>query len=198
MKDNKLSEILQKKNFLNFWYCFEFLLVAGYSQEEAINYSLNEFKEIHIFDDVAFIGMHKVKYTTLLGLDEIELVCRPSILKVGLFDDTNRNLKSMAEIYRKWLAADNSNVSQQLLEEIFTKIRFENLSEKTLKYFLSVSKKHYGFEAFFVIPPDKPRFSTPKIIQDTKPDVEELKRQMFELVGIPQHLLGFNTITKIR
>jgi hypothetical protein len=197
MRDEKLGEILKKKEFKNFWYCFEYLLLAGYPDNEAIGHSLNEFKESSIFSDVAFIAMHKYQKDVMFTLDEVNTIYRPSILKVGLFDETNRVLEPMMSTYRQWLAANNKNKWQSQLEAPFASVKYVNLSSKTLGYLLEVAKKHYGFEPFVIIPPEKSVTSMPLIIQDGLPSIEELRRRMYEIVGIPANRLGENTNTRI-
>lgn len=192
MRDERLSEILKKKELKNFWYCFEYLLLAGYPENEAIGHSLNEFKESSIFTDVAFIGMHKVQKDIIIRLDDIDRVCRQSVLKVGFYNEDTIKLDGMYDTYRKWLMIDKYARWNAEIEDPCIKIRFNNLSHYTLTYFLSLSKKYYGFDAFNILKPEENvlinLLPPPELLLSS----EEIKQKMMKMVGIPVHLFRQN------
>ena len=143
MKEDKvLTDIIKKKAFKNFWFCFDYLMVAGYSEADAIEIAMNEFGENGVYSCVAFIGMHKVQKDVIIRLDDVERLCRQSTLKVGFIAEDMIQLTRTFDIYRKWLMTDKFAKRQRELEDTCEKLRFNNLSHETLTFFLNLRKKH--------------------------------------------------------
>jgi len=182
-KDKQLSEILKKKDFKNFWYCFEFLLLAGYPEKEAMHISMEEFNENSIYSSVAYITMYKAPSNAILRLGEYEKTGRPSILKVGFIDEKIIHLIGMFSVYRQWLISDKFAIWNKEIEDTCDKLRFANLSHDTLSCLLKLSKQHFGYEPFRILTPEATIFDLGQMPrQDLLIDMDEIRRQMHKLI----------------
>ena len=148
MKYSKeLLEIVKTKKFKSFWHCFDYLHLAGYNIMDSFGVSLHEFGESKIYSDVAFVKVSKK--TSILGYGNGhpsgQIVV--SKLRIGLIDDTNIHLAGLYKTYREWIAKDNTT-SYPDVEETCEVIELPITDEFIMDYLVSVSRLHFGFEAF--------------------------------------------------
>lgn len=193
MTENKeILDLIERKNFKNFWYSFDYLTQAGYSEKDALWHSVKFFGEDKIFDQVAYVRLRQ-------GMNLIDIHHSNKLEKhfvIGFND--NVGLDSLFKTYHKWLAKNIRNKPQYGIESLCESMVFKYLSEPMLRYLLTVSHRYYGFDAFRVKAEENDVIDT--IIPDTNSFVgtmQDVHKQMLDIVGIPAHLLGENTKTRI-
>lgn len=144
MNDEKLTEIIKKKNFKNFWDCLDYLIIAGYSTLEAFGITLQEFGEPRIYSDVAFVRINLDEKIILIG----NKPSRACMLTVGLIDESNINLSGLYTTYRKWMCEGKVFNQYLEIEDTCKKIMIRGLSPFLIDYLYDVSKSHFGCEIF--------------------------------------------------
>ena len=144
MLDNEIVGFLKKKDFRNAWQMLEYLLDAGYDEDEATDLISEFFTETDYFRDVAYgriIGIVK-KESPDSVIDDVEMV-----LFIGLIDNTNQGLRGMFDRYKKAIfegKVDNS-VQRDMEDLCNEKYVFRNLDDATLDYLRNIAIKHYGY-----------------------------------------------------
>lgn len=147
--DEELIKIVKNKKFKTFWHCFDYLVIAGYPTMDAFGVSLQEFGESKVYSDVAFIRV--LSRTQLLGTRNVYGRSVRQI-KIGIVNSSNIHLAGLYSSYRTWIAKNDVVYSD--VEETCDIIDIPELSPFLMDYLLSLSKLHYGFEAFKYTPPD--------------------------------------------
>lgn len=172
MLDNELKEILEEKEFNNFWEAYDYLLLTGYSEIYGFGICLDVFGENKIWDDVAFVRGEPTKlsntyiYNTdttntvnqyILGVDtyndnEIQTLHEKSEIVVGVI---NKNTEHLRKIFRFYLESCSNDVV--IFDTTRDVEQFENLCNERyifklpkliIEYLAHTSKLHYGFDVF--------------------------------------------------
>jgi hypothetical protein len=172
MLDNELKEILEEKEFNNFWEAYDYLLLTGYSEIDGFGICLDVFGENKIWDDVTFVRGEPTKlsntyiYNTdttntvnqyILGVDtyndnEIQTLHEKSEIVVGVI---NKNTEHLRKIFRFYLESCSNDVV--IFDTTRDVEQFENLCNERyifklpkliIEYLAHTSKLHYGFDVF--------------------------------------------------
>jgi hypothetical protein len=149
--DKELIEIVKKKEFKTFWHCLDFLLMAGYNPMDAFGVSMKEFGESKIYSNVAFIRIEQVHHEVRFTGQNRPRAPKQTLLIVGLIDDSNIHLSGLYGTYREWLTKGvffSSPPETAELEDTCEIIKVSELTPFIINYLRSVSKLHFGYEAF--------------------------------------------------
>lgn len=172
MLDNELKEILEEKEFNNFWEAYDYLLLTGYSEIDGFGICLDVFGENKIWDDVAFVRGEPTKlsntyiYNTdttntvnqyILGVDtyndnEIQTLHGKSEIVVGVI---NKNTEHLRKIFRFYLESCSNDVvifdttrDVEQFESLCNERYNFKLPKLIIEYLAHTSKLHYGFDVF--------------------------------------------------
>jgi len=141
MKHNeRLTDIIKKKEFKCFWVCYHYLIDAGYDSMDAFGYSLKEFGEDKIFTNVAFIRIDIGDiYRTLTYGEKVE-----PLLIIGLINETNSHLSGLYKIYLKKLSENNKKNLE--IESTCSIVTIKKLNPVIIDYLLSVANDFFKID----------------------------------------------------
>ena len=172
MLDNELKEILEEKEFNNFWEAYDYLLLTGYSEIDGFGICLEVFGENKIWDDVAFVRGEPTKlsntyiYNTdttntvnqyILGVDtyndnERQTLHEKSEIVVGVI---NKNTEHLRKIFRFYLESCSNDIvifdttrDVEEFEALCNERYTIKLPKLLIEYLAHTSKLHYGFDVF--------------------------------------------------
>lgn len=172
MLDNELREILEEKEFNNFWEAYDYLLLTGYSEIDGFGICLEVFGENKIWDDVAFVRGEPTKlsntyiYNTnttntvnqyILGVDtyndnETQNLHEKYEIVVGVI---NKDTEHLRKIFRFYLESCSNDVvifdttrDVEEFEALCNERYTFKLPKLIIEYLTHTSKLHYGFDVF--------------------------------------------------
>lgn len=172
MLDNELREILEEKEFNNFWEAYDYLLLTGYSEIDGFGICLEIFGENKIWDDVAFVRGEPTKlsntyiYNTnttntvnqyILGVDtyndnETQNLHEKYEIVVGVI---NKDTEHLRKIFRFYLESCSNDVvifdttrDVEEFEALCNERYTFKLPKLIIEYLTHTSKLHYGFDVF--------------------------------------------------
>lgn len=172
MLDNELKEILEEKEFNNFWEAYDYLLLTGYSEIDGFGICLEIFGENKIWDDVAFVRGEPTKlsntyiYNTnttntvnqyILGVDtyndnETQNLHEKYEIVVGVI---NKDTEHLRKIFRFYLESCSNDVvifdttrDVEEFEALCNERYTFKLPKLIIEYLTHTSKLHYGFDVF--------------------------------------------------
>ena len=172
MLDNELREILEEKEFNNFWEAYDYLLLTGYSEIDGFGICLEIFGENKIWGDVAFVRGEPTKlsntyiYNTnttntvnqyILGVDtyndnETQTLHEKYEIVVGVI---NKDTEHLRKIFRFYLESCSNDVvifdttrDVEEFEALCNERYTFKLPKLIIEYLTHTSKLHYGFDVF--------------------------------------------------
>lgn len=151
--NEELKVITKDKEFNSFWEVFDYLMLAGYKQIDALALSLKLFDDKNMWDNTAYVRLetHRdcISYSGDTGFQTD--VNDTTMLVVGVLDENTSHLDSIFSIYRKKLSEygtlleSNSFNAMRELEDTVTKYTFI-LPEFYLFVLNEFAIKYYGFD----------------------------------------------------
>ena len=172
MLDNELREILEEKEFNNFWEAYDYLLLTGYSEIDGFGICLEIFGENKIWDDVAFVRGEPTKlsntyiYNTnttntvnqyILGVDtyndnETQNLHEKYEIVVGVINKDTEHLRKLFRFYLESCSNDivifDTTRDVEEFESLCSERYTFKLPKLIIEYLTHTSKLHYGFDVF--------------------------------------------------
>lgn len=169
--EERLKQLLDKREFRSFWNCYDFLINASYSPMEAFSISLSRFGEEGLFTNVAFIRVNECPPF----IDRERLMTFPRVV-VGVITKENVHLTAMYNAYQKWMMSGRVSV-QNDVEETCEIINVVNITSFIKEFVFSCAHKHYGIEAKIIkLEPDHDPDRTPQILNINENEQGVLRR----------------------
>lgn len=166
----EIRKAIEKKEFKNFWSCFDYLLMAGFNQIDSFGLSLEQFSESKIWSNVAWVRFqdsfyvdpvtgriysndyreqirHDIHFINPMGNPNNAIKDSNKELIIGIIDETNIHLSGMYGIYRKSLLNIGlmNNTILPEIEETCEVIRIKNISLLIEEYLECTFKAHFGY-----------------------------------------------------
>jgi len=169
MLDNELREILEEKEFNNFWEAYDYLLLTGYSEIEGFGICLEIYGENKIWDDVAFVRGEKTKLSNIYSYNSTDGEQRYMIgsdpydsqtgqvdfydeIIVGVINKKTEYLRKLFRFYSESCANDvvifDTTRDVEQFENLCNERYIFKLPKLIIEYLVHTSKLHYGFDVF--------------------------------------------------
>ena len=173
--NQNLINIINNKNFKQFFELLDYLLIAGYKEIDAFGITLKHFPENKIWENVAFVKVHEniISPRIIEREDGVFSASFASIKKrgltVGILDEDNIHLSGLFDVYRKKVCMEELFDSMELVELLESNckiiLRFESFSDIVMKYLEDTFLMYFGYNIY-----------TPRSIAENIANIKSLRR----------------------
>lgn len=160
----ELEDIINKKNFIQFFQLLEYLLLAGYKDIDAFAITLKFFPENKIWENVAFIrGLNgynvnnqKMQKSYFRGENDYRMpendillpipTSKEYTLLIGVLDNETLHLNGLFDLYMKDINSNKVGKISDLESNCNHHFKFREFTPFLKQYLFNSFKKHFSYD----------------------------------------------------